>query len=149
MRRPYHELMRQLEQEFERHGELARRLLRPSVPADGYWEPAADVYETEGALYVKVELTGVHPSELQVELSADGRALVIRGQRREACDTAEARIRFHQMEIYYGPFQRIITLPPQFAVDREHVRATYRDGFLLVKLPERAAPPITTVRVTE
>jgi HSP20 family molecular chaperone IbpA len=53
------------------------------------------------------------------------------------------------MEIYFGPFQRIIPLPPQFAVDRERVQACYRDGFLVVKLPQRAAPPVTTVLVTE
>jgi HSP20 family protein len=148
MRRPYDEMMRHLEQEFERHGELARRLLRAAAPVDRYWEPAADVYETEGALHVKVELAGVQPSDLQVELSPDGRALVIRGQRRDSCE-GEPPVRYHQLEIFTGEFQRIITLPPQFTVDRESVQAYYRDGFLLVKLPKRIAPSTTTVRVTE
>jgi HSP20 family molecular chaperone IbpA len=96
-----------------------------------------------------VELAGVHPNDLQVELSADGHALVIRGRRRDVGSAEEARVRFHQMEIYFGPFQRIIPLPPQLTVDREKMQACYRDGFLLVKLPQRAAPPATTVRVTE
>lgn len=148
MRGSYDELMRQLEQEFQRHGELARRLLNATCPADRYWEPPVDVYETAHALFVKVELAGVRPDELHVELTADARALVIRGQRRDACRDGEPRIAFHQMEIFFGTFQRVIPLPPQFQLDREGVQASYRDGFLLVQLPKRAVPPVTTVLVT-
>lgn len=148
MRRPYDAMIRHLEQEFERHGDVAKRLIRAAAPADGYWEPAADVYETEGALHIKVELAGVHPSDLQVFLSADARALVIRGVRRDTGDD-EPRVRYYQMEIFSGAFQRIIPLPSQFIPDRESVQACYRDGFLLVKLPPRAEPPVVMVLVTE
>jgi HSP20 family protein len=149
MRRFHDDLIRQLEQEFQRHGELARRLLNSSAPADRFWEPAVDVYETQSALWVKVELAGVLPEELEVQLSADGRMLVIRGQRRDQTTADEPRVGFHQMEIFFGAFQRVIPLPPQVEVDREHVQACYRDGFLVVRLPRRPHPPVTQVQVTE
>ena len=50
------------------------------------------------------------------------------------------RILFHQMEIYLGPFERVLALPPGAEVDRDGVAATFRDGFLLVTLPKRVKP---------
>jgi HSP20 family molecular chaperone IbpA len=79
MRKFYEDLMRQMEHDMRRSEEMMRRFLQAAGPADKFWEPPVDVYETADALHVKAELAGVHPDKLQVELSVDGRALVIRG----------------------------------------------------------------------
>ena len=61
---------------------------------------------------VKVELAGVRPESIHVELSGDGRSLMIRGVREDERKEAVDRILFHQMEIYLGPFERVLALPP-------------------------------------
>src|SRR5262249_23533018 len=110
-----------------------------------------DIDETSEALRVKVELAGVRTEDLHVELSGDGHTLIVRGVRHDSQDESGDRTAFHQMEVYFGPFERSITLPARPAVDRENVQASYRDGFLIVLLPKVAAPrPHTTsVPVTE
>jgi HSP20 family protein len=157
MRKFYEELVRQMEQDMRRSEDMVRRFLQVAGPADKYWEPPVDVYETVDALHVKIELAGVHPDHLQVELTADGRAVIIRGERRDGtCEGVgvpppERRTTFHQMEIYFGPFERVIPLPVRVEVDREHVQASYRDGFLTVSLPKvhaTARPTTTNVPVT-
>jgi HSP20 family protein len=140
MNRFYEDLMRQMEQEFERSDELLRRFLHTFTSPDRFWEPRADVYETREAVKVKVELAGVRPENIHVELSGDGRALLIRGVREDERTEAVDRILFHQMEIYLGPFERVLALPPGAEVDREQVTAAYRDGFLLITLLKQTKP---------
>lgn len=138
------DLIRQMEQEFDRSEEILRRFLHSITSPERFWEPQADVYETREAIKVKVELAGVRSETIQVELAGDGRSLSIRGVREEDRTECAGRILFHQMEIYLGPFERVITLPHGAEVDREAVDATYKDGFLLITLPKRPKRPQTT-----
>ena len=48
----------------------------------------------------------------------------------------DGRHRCPQLEIYFGPFERTVSLPHNIAVDRERLTANYRDGFLVVLLPK-------------
>jgi HSP20 family molecular chaperone IbpA len=143
------DLLRQMDPELERFEEILRRFLHPVTSPERFWEPQADVYETREAVKVKVELAGVRPDSIQVELGGDGRTLVIRGVRQDERQEAVDRILFHQMEIYLGPFERVLVLPPNAEVNREEVRAGYRDGFLIITLPKLTcgAPQITQIPV--
>ena len=149
MNRFYEDLIRQMEQEFERSDEVMRRFVHSFTSPARFWEPQADVYETRESVKVKVELAGVRPDSIQVELSGDGRNLSIRGVREDERTEAVDRILFHQMEIYLGPFERVLALPPGAELERDSVNATYRDGFLVVTLPKRArsAPETTQIPV--
>lgn len=86
---------------------------------------------------VKAEIAGVQPDRINVSLSADDRTLVISGIRAEDEEERRARVRCYQLEIYYGPFERHIALPPDIPVDRDHISATYRNGVLTVRIPKR------------
>ncbi len=97
------------------------------------WQPSADVYETEKAIVVRLEIAGVVPGEVQV--SVDGEILRIRGRREPRLD-ADAQ-RLHQMEIAFGPFERALRIGIPF--DRERVSAQIEEGFLRVTLPKRSA----------
>lgn len=99
------------------------------------WQPAADVYETEKAIVVRLELAGVSSADVQV--SVDGDLLRIRG-RRQPCVDADAQ-RLHQMEIAFGPFERALRIAIPFV--RDQVSAQLEDGFLRVTLPKRATGP--------
>lgn len=149
MNRFHEDLIRQMEQEFDRSEEILRRFLHSISSPERFWEPQADVYETREAVRVKVELAGVRPECIQVELSGDGRSLAIRGVREDERKEAVDRILFHQMEIYLGPFERVLPLPQGAEVERDAVQASYKDGFLLITLPKRPKRPQTTqIKVT-
>lgn len=111
--------------------------LRPPAERLGRerWQPAADVYETEKAIVVRLELAGVTAAELQV--SIDGEVLRIRGRREPRVDADAQRV--HQMEIAFGPFERALRIGIPF--DRERVSAQIEDGFLRVTLPKKPAGP--------
>ena len=147
MNRFYEDLIRQMEQEFERSDEVLRRFLHSFTSPERFWEPQADVYETREAIKVKIELAGVRSDSIQVELSGDCRNLTIRGVREDERKEAVDRILFHQMEIYLGPFERTLPLPPGAEVEKEGVAAAYRDGFLIITLPKRTAPQPQTTQI--
>jgi HSP20 family protein len=104
------------------------------------WQPAIDVYETEKAIVVRVDLAGVRASDLRV--TAEGDALRIEGVRRPR---AEADVqRLHQLEIPCGPFERSVRITIPF--ERDQVVASLEEGFLRVTLPKRG-PVRRTVQV--
>ena len=94
--------------------------LRPPAERLGRerWQPAADVYETEKAIVVRLELAGAAGREPRVDADAQ---------------------RVHQMEIAFGPFERALRIGIPF--DRDQVSAQIEDGFLRVTLPKKPAGP--------
>ena len=99
------------------------------------WQPDVDIFETETALVVRVEIAGVRSQDLNVKV--DGQILRIAGIR-PAPDGSQVR-RLHQMEIASGPFERRLRIPIPF--DRNGVSAHVADGFLTVTLPKRETGP--------
>jgi HSP20 family protein len=116
--------------------DLRRAAMHP-VRAVQY-RPAVDMYETDDALKVKMELPGIATERLTITLSADDRVLHVTGERREAEVEQQERIRCYQLEIFYGAFERELALPNSVRFDRDRVSAAYRDGFLIITLPKRA-----------
>jgi HSP20 family protein len=95
------------------------------------WSPPTDLYETEDAYIVRVEIAGMRQQDFSVKL--ENNFLVIGGARSE---TPERRA-YHQMEIRFGEFSTVVGLPGP--VNTENSTAEYEDGFLIVTLPK--APP--------
>jgi HSP20 family protein len=107
------------------------------------WQPNTDVYDGPDGLVVKVELAGVPCEGLSIFL--EERALVIEGVRRDPYSGATgAGYRFRQMEIEYGPFQRVIPLP--YPVSGRDALAHCQGGVLEVRLPR--ADVVLKKRVT-
>jgi len=94
------------------------------------WRPAVDVFETEEALVLRLELPGVVSQDLRV--NTDGSRVRISGTRRIP-QTGDVT-RLHQMEIAFGPFRREIRVHIPF--DQDRVSAHLEDGFLSVSLPK-------------
>lgn len=105
--------------------------------SEGRWVPNTDAYLGEGGLVIKVELAGLRREDL--ELTVDGQALRIGGQRTDGCRTGNCS--FLAMEINYGAFETVIEVPEQFDLTR--AKASYLNGFLRVDVPvaETAATP--------
>ncbi|MCK4899987.1 MAG: Hsp20/alpha crystallin family protein [Anaerolineales bacterium] len=92
------------------------------------WRPPIDVFETDLAIVVRVEIAGVQESDFVITL--DERHLSIRGTRP---DLPERRA-YQQMEIRFGEFSAEVDLHTQ--VNVEEVEAIYSNGFLRVTLPK-------------
>jgi HSP20 family protein len=120
----------QLESAFRQHADMAMRAVR--------FQPSADMYETEAALVIKMELPGVKAEEINITLSADDRLLTVSGERYERHEDRGDSVRYYQLEIYYGSFERQLVLPGDIRFDRDGIKANYRDGFLVISLPRRA-----------
>lgn len=92
------------------------------------WSPPTDLFESEEALVVRVEIAGMREEDFEVAL--ENNVLLIAGAR---SDSPERRA-YHQMEIRFGKFATSVALPAP--VDAESARAEYKDGFLTVTLPK-------------
>ena len=96
--------------------------------SENFWYPAADVYQTGGGWVVKVELAGVAPDELLVEISGD--TLRVAGTRRD--ETMTETVSYHQLEITYSRFEKTIRFP--CPVEGAVVERRYRDGLLILHI---------------
>ena len=137
-RRDYRDLLRQMEQDMQRFTEEAFvSFFDNPTTYHRFWQPAADVHETPAGIVIKLELAGVTTESVNVSLSGDGRRLVVSGTRAEENDERISRIGCHQLEIYFGPFERTFLLPDDREIDRDSIAATLKDGFLTITLPRR------------
>jgi len=87
-----------------------------------------DIFETEEAIVVRVEIPGVRGDDLRVNV--DGTFLRISGVRKVPAGISVQRLL--QMEIAFGPFERDVRIGVPF--DRDQVSARLEDGFLSVTL---------------
>jgi HSP20 family protein len=99
--------------------------------------PQVDCFRTDDppALTVVVELAGVDPASLRIEVAE--RLLSIAGERHRPA--AGGRL-YQQMEIEYGPFERRIGLPEP--VDVDAATAVYEAGMLTITLPLAHGPTV-------
>ncbi len=136
----YRDIIRQMEREMQQITDEAFRgfYALPVGGASRFWQPSVDIHETDDGILVKMELAGTKADDLQVSLSPDDRVLSISGARAESRGDREGRVGCHQLEIYFGPFERSVLLPSGISLDRDQISASYRDGFLIVTLPKKA-----------
>jgi HSP20 family protein len=96
---------------------------------DGF-TPMLDVRETEEEYLVLVDVPGVKPDDVTIEVS--DHVLSISGSRAPV-ETGEAQL----SERPHGSFVRTLTLPQ--GVDDEKIAANYSDGVLELHVPKPAA----------
>jgi len=106
------------------------------VPSRMAFEPPADVYETEDAVIVRLEIAGLQGNSRSVNVEIHDDLLTISGERLDPA--AGAARQYEQMEIQTGPFQRTLRLP--CLVDETAAVARYEDGYLAVQLPKLTRP---------
>src|SRR6185312_2285954 len=99
------------------------------------WSPAVDVRETDKSLAIDVELPGIKPEN--VEVNVENGVLSITGEKRSE-RTDEEKDRYHMVERSYGSFFRSFQLPA--GVDESQIKASFHDGLLAVDIPKAALP---------
>lgn len=92
------------------------------------WAPPADLVVTRSGARVILELAGVPRESVRVVIH--GRTLEISGRREPPQEPEGAH--YHQAEIFFGNFRRVVELP--WEADEHSIRARYRDGMLEIQL---------------
>lgn len=115
-------------------------LMTPLRPAgSGFsqsWQPRSNLCETEQAYELSVDLPGLKPEDISIEMKNGD--LWISGERQPpARDTGRT---WHRVETHYGSFRRVFRFGD--GVDPDSVDAEYRDGVLFITVPRsKAARP--------
>jgi HSP20 family protein len=103
--------------------------------------PAAEIDRDGDNLYLQLEVPGLTPEEIEVQVNAY--SVVIDGERKEEKSTESQGTK--QSEFRYGKFHRTINLPEKIQIDR--VEAKYEHGILKLTLPKAEDDKNKTVKV--
>ncbi|HID97676.1 MAG TPA: Hsp20/alpha crystallin family protein [Thermodesulfobacteriaceae bacterium] len=130
------------------HGRMRRlmdafsQLSRPMVLSNSGWMPAVDVFQGDDTVFIVVEAAGIDKDN--IHLTWDGHFLRLAGHRK--CPVSLDGRHFHQMEIEYGPFERIIRIPAH--IDPERIEALYENGLLTIRIPCRKSSDKIRINVS-
>ena len=102
--------------------------------------PALDLSETEGAVEVTMDVPGLKPD--QIDIQVRGNLLTITGNKEE--EKEEKGKEFHRVERRRGSFTRSVTLPCDVVGSK--ASAEYKDGVLTLTLPK--TEPVRSEKIT-
>ncbi|MHC5063951.1 MAG: Hsp20/alpha crystallin family protein [Planctomycetota bacterium] len=100
-------------------------LLAPVAPT---WVPRADMFATDEALVIRVEIPGVTREDIKVTVV--GGECIVRGERKHAESAVERPL---QLEHPWGPFERHFLLPAGCRANK--LAARYEQGILEIRVP--------------
>lgn len=100
------------------------------------WVPWVDILETPDAHLIRMDLPGVSPEQVKVEVKDN--ALTVSGNREES--HLEEGTVYCRQERFFGAFQRSFELPSN--INTAAITADFKDGVLEIRLPkaEEAKP---------
>jgi HSP20 family protein len=99
-------------------------------PSDSGFVPAMDIEETESGFKLSIDVPGVNPDDISIEVE-DG-YLTIQGERHIAEKSDE--VSWRRVERSHGEFLRRFRLPK--GVDQERIEADHVHGVLNINLPK-------------
>ena len=94
--------------------------------------PALNVSEDEINTYVRAELPGLDPGDIEITTKMNN--LILKGERKILAEGE--KVSYHRREREAGVFRRIITLPTR--VDADKITAVCKNGVLTITLPKAA-----------
>ncbi|NER83328.1 MAG: Hsp20/alpha crystallin family protein [Leptolyngbya sp. SIO1D8] len=104
--------------------------LRDDHSTLGSFIPAVEINETDEAIDLKLEMPGLQPDEIDIQVAAD--SVSISGERKTESKTEEKGVT--RSEFHYGSFRRVIPLNSR--IDNTTVEANYENGILKLHLPK-------------
>jgi HSP20 family protein len=105
------------------------------------WRPPTDVFETDEAVVVRVEIAGMRDADFVVTLH--DQLLTVGGRRADPA----AKVAYHQLEVRYGEFRTEVFL--HWSVEQADITAVYQDGFLIITLPKARVRQVRVLDVSE
>ena len=100
------------------------------LPFSGWAFMAADVFDDDDKVIVRIEAPGMRREDFNVELHGD--ILTVWGEKQ--FDREAGRGRYSVVQCAYDSFRREVTLPVSVKPDK--TKASYRDGVLRIELPK-------------
>lgn len=94
------------------------------------WHPAMDLEEEKDRLVARLELPGVDPKNVQINLQGD--MLTVSGERKDQRESKEGKVL--KREHIYGSFHRSLRLP--YRVQSDKVTAEYKNGVMTISMPK-------------
>lgn len=110
--------------------------MRPAI----VYRPDSDIYETEDHVVIVADMPGVSPDGMDVTI--EHRVLTIRGR---VAGHSHSGYRQVYAEYGVGDFERVFTISED--IDREHIRASMKDGVLMLELPKAASAKTKKIEV--
>jgi HSP20 family protein len=106
---------------------------------------AADVYETDTEVVVKMAVPGINPDDINIQISGD--TVTVSGETREEKEDKEKN--YYQKQLRYGRFSQSVVLPTSVQADKAD--ASFKNGMLTLILPksEELRPKQIKVRVED
>jgi HSP20 family protein len=102
------------------------------------------VYESNDHEFVlKAELPEVKREDIAITF--DNGVLTLKGERKSEVETS--RDNFHRVERQHGSFTRSFALPA--TVDAARIHASYKDGVLTIRVPQRADAKPKQIEIKE
>jgi HSP20 family protein len=113
-----------------RFQEVIGLLLGPDAHEErlGVYYPALDVYENSEGLCIELEIPGVNPDDVSVEVI--GRTLMVSGMKQDALTNRS--LRYIRMERGFGKFSRELDIPERFNLEK--IEAKFMDGVLKIRV---------------
>jgi HSP20 family protein len=111
---------------------------------DRAWVPAVDVYENNDHEFVlKAELPEMKREDIAI--TYDNGVLTLKGERK--AESEISRENYHRVERQHGSFTRSFTLP--VTVDAARIEASYKDGVLTIRVPQREEAKPKQIEIKE
>jgi len=118
-----------------------RRTMREAAAGMIVWEPAVEMYETDGEVVVRAELPNIDPKQLDITVTSD--TVTLKGQTKGEEEQKDRN--YYWCEIRYGEFTRTLSLATE--VKSAEAKASYKDGILEIKIPKSEWVKPTSVKV--
>ncbi|MCD6414883.1 MAG: Hsp20/alpha crystallin family protein [Candidatus Diapherotrites archaeon] len=125
--------MRRMQREMDRM--FSDVLRRPEMQSNfgsesGWREPLADMWETDDAVFVTLELPGVSKDDIKLNITENQLEVSVDFHKEEK----EEKSGYKRFERQYRGFYRAVSLPAKVIPDK--AEATYKNGVLEIKLPK-------------
>ncbi|MDR3640276.1 MAG: Hsp20/alpha crystallin family protein [Humidesulfovibrio sp.] len=97
--------------------------------------PATDILEREDGFHVYMDIPGVRREDLKIEINDS--ELLVTGRALQGAADKETFL-----EVQFGPGEYVRAVSISDLVDRERIKASLKDGVLVIHLPrlEKATP---------
>ncbi len=129
---PVSRLRHEVDSLFDRYfREPLRGFDTEALPAAFRGFPRTDLSESDEDITIAMELPGVDPNEVRIDLTAG--LLTVRGEKKQ--EREEKRKNYHFVERQFGSFQRTVQLPG--TANTNKVDAVFKDGVLTITVAKQ------------
>ena len=94
------------------------------------WYPLVDISESADEITVTAEVPGMKKEDIKISIQDN--ILTMQGEKHK--DDVENDKSYHRLERMFGSFERSFSLST--SVQRDKVKAKYKDGILTISLPK-------------